>query len=168
MDPESRPLLRLTVAERDAVARKWLALVFASYPGETARFLDRTRDPFRNPVGEIYRRGLPVLVEQVAGGFDLERIEAVLDEILHLRAVQGLSPSEAVGFVFQLNDALRAAVEVESPALEAVRDRVERMAALAFDVYMRCREKLWAIRYQDLKRRFFVTERMAARSRGSR
>jgi len=168
VDPENRPLLRLTAAEHDAVARKWLASVFASCPGETARFLDRTRDPFRNPVGEIYRRGLPALVEEVAGGFDLERIEAVLDEILHLRAVQDLSPGEAVGFVFQLDDALREVVEVDGPALEAARDRVERMAALAFDLYMRCREKLWAIRYQELKRRFFVAERMAARSHGCR
>jgi len=165
---ESRPRLSLTPGERQAVARRWMELVFATYPTETARFLARSGDPFRNPVGEMYRRGLPVLVEEVSGDFDLERVEAVLDEILHLRAVQDLSASEAVSFVFLLNEALRQELQLDGATLQAARDRVERMAALAFDLYVRCREKLWAIRYQELKRRFFVAERMAVRSPGAR
>ncbi len=165
MTESSPPLLDLTPAARESVVRKWLAQVLESYPEQTSRFLLNTRDPFRNPVGRALTEGLPVLVDEVCGGFDVDRLKPVLDEIVHIRAVQDFSAGQAVGFVFLLKPILFAELAPEPRIMSDLEARLEWLSLVTFDLYMQCREKTWEIRVNEAKRRVYVLEKVASRGR---
>ena len=132
---------------REAILEQWIAETIASYPGAAVAFISGEKDPFRNPVGETVRRSLAVLLEQLHGAMEPAEIARALDDIVRLRAVQELAPSDAVGFVFLLKPVLRKLAPGED--LLSLNERIDALALLAFDKYMHCREQLAEIRLKE-------------------
>lgn len=134
---------------------QWIESVMAAYPEETARFLRAQADRFANPVGASLREGLAELLDGVLDGAEPIDLEPALDRVIRVRAVQDLAPSTAVGFVFELKRLLREELPragsgalKELPGFERF---IDRLALHAFEVYMRCREQVWAIRNAEVK-----------------
>jgi hypothetical protein len=134
------------------ILERWIAETMASYPSATVPFLSGESDPFRNPVGHTVRQNLTILFEQLHGNMDPACIAPAMDEIVRLRAVQDLTPTQAVGFVFLLKPILRELAPEEDQI--ALADRIDRLALLAFDKYMQCREQLAEIRVSEWRRGF--------------
>jgi hypothetical protein len=144
---------------RSAVCLRWLDAVLADYGPETGVRWRQERDRFANPVGSALAAGLPELYEAVVGVDGAsERAAVALEEIVRIRSVQPLAPSRAIGFVFRLREAIRAELAAElaagaqAAALEEVERRIENLALLAVDVYARCREQVFRVRQEELKR----------------
>ncbi len=133
------------------ILEKWIAETMASYPPAVVPFLAGESDPFRNPVGHTVRQSLTTLFEQLLGEMDAECLGLALDSIVRLRAVQDLSPSHAVGFVFSLKPILRELAPEEDQI--ALAGRIDRLALMAFDKYTQCREQLAEIRISEWRRR---------------
>jgi len=152
---------------RGAVIDAWLARILRGYSGSTARFFLEEKDPFRNPVGQAFKRGLPVLFDQLVGAMDPAALKAALDDIVRIRAVQDFTASQAVAFVFDLKEVVRAALREDDAAgmpeidLEPLDGRIDEMALAAFDLYLECRERLLEIRVHEMQRRMFLLERMS-------
>jgi hypothetical protein len=133
-------------------------MVFGSYPEEAVRFFRSEKDAFRNPVGHSLLRSTETLYDGVALGKEAALVPDALEGVVRLRAVQELSASEAVGFVFSLKRAVRdevreAGLEGELwPALAVLDERVDALAAAAFDLYGRSRERVYRIRVDELRR----------------
>ncbi len=159
---QGQPLAELAAEQRELIVRKWLARTLQSYPKHTVRFLLEDKDPFRNPVGRALREGFPLLLDEVTGAFDSGRIQPVLDEIIHIHAVQDISASQAVGFIFDLKPILREQLDPRTVNLDSLDRRVDELALLAFDLFMRCREKTYEIRMREARRRVYLIERAAA------
>jgi hypothetical protein len=83
---------------------------------------------------------------------ETERIAPALDALIRIRAVQDLTASQAVGFVFLLKPILRELAPVD----DSLNDRIDRLALMAFDKYMQCREQLADIRVNEGQRRMHV------------
>jgi hypothetical protein len=167
------PLRDILAAKRHAIIQEWLARTARTYPEHMSRFLLQERDPFRNPVGHTLREGLPVLLDGLLGGADAATVESVLDGIVRIRAVQDFTPAQAVAFIFLLKPVIRDARsgpphpscapwkggeekgEGVAPveALAALDARVDELALLAFDLFMRCRERMSEIRVGEARRR---------------
>ena len=87
-----------------------------------------------------------------------------LDAIIRIRAVQDLTASQAVGFVFLLKPILLELQPERNPAARDVplgvllNDRIDRLALMAFDKYMQCREQLADIRVSEGRRRIHVRQ----------
>ena len=87
-----------------------------------------------------------------------DRFFSILDGIVRIRSVQAMSPREAVGFVFLLKDVVRETLAREigegglDKELRTFEDRVDRVALMAFETYMRCREDLFNIRIRSIQR----------------
>jgi len=152
-------LRELLAERRSAVCARWLDAVLGEYGEATASRWRRERDPFANPVGHALATGLPELLDAVAGdGEPAAGAVAALEAIVRIRAVQDLAPSRAVGFVYRLRDAIREELSAElaggdlASGLPALDGRIERLALLAFDVYVRLREQIFRIRQEELKR----------------
>jgi hypothetical protein len=143
---------------RSAVLRRWKELILETQSEESARFIRGEKDRFNNPVGHTLDRSLPRILDVLIEGRPAETAAEPLDGLVRLRAVQDLSASAAVGFVFflktaiagELGGALREAGHEERRRLEAA---IDGMALAAFDVYVHCREQVWQIRANDLRRR---------------
>jgi hypothetical protein len=151
-------LAELLRDNQDALVGRWLEDVLGAYSEKAASLFARRKDPFANPVGASLRRGLGGIVAALVAGADAEACREHLDEIIRIRAVQQLSATEAVGFVFGLKDAIRAVLpEADLPDLDR---RIDAIALVAFDVYARCREQVCELRVNEVKRRVaWVMER---------
>ncbi len=154
---------------REAIARRWYQRILDSYPVQTARFLAREENPFQNPVGGTIAPAVGRLVELLAAPDPRPDLRDPLDEIVRIRAVQSFSAAEAVGFVLELKQVVRqelaAAGDLDLHAdplageLVGFDDRVDRVVLQAFDLYMECREQLYALRAEEGRRRTAVLMR---------
>ncbi|MGB8494384.1 MAG: RsbRD N-terminal domain-containing protein [Candidatus Acidiferrum sp.] len=140
------------MSERAPILEQWIARTIRSYAPASVPFLSREDDPFRNPVGYTLRESLTTLFEQLQGNMDQDHIAPALDAIIRIRAVQDLTASQAVGFVFLLKPILRELAP--EPDQVSLNDRIDRLALMAFDNYMRCREQVAEIRLSESRRSF--------------
>lgn len=153
-------LSSLLSARRDALAEAWFQRSLEAYPADTARFLRAERDPFANPVGASFRKGLPVLLDFLLGKAGREEASRALGEIVRIRAVQETVPSKSLGFLFPvrallLSEAPAAAKEARS----ALEGRVDELVMLAFDLWAADRERMADIKVHEMKRRMYMVER---------
>jgi hypothetical protein len=132
-------------AER-AILEQWVARTIESYPEEAVPFLTGNKDPFRNPVGHTLRESLALLWRELLGEMDKSAIFSALDAIIRLRAVQNFTPSDAVRFVFELKPLAR---NIRLAGGEPLDDRIDELALLAFDQYMKCREQVAELRAKE-------------------
>jgi RsbT co-antagonist protein rsbRD N-terminal domain len=152
-------LNELMIQRQSALCRRWLDALFADYGEETAANWRREKDPFANPVGHAFRLGAPKVLEAISsdGEFD-DAAAAALEPIVKIRSIQDFAPSRAISFVYMLRDAIREefAAELAQGArgaeLAAIERRIERLALVAFDVYVRCRDQVFRLRQDELKR----------------
>ena len=87
------------------------------------------------------------------------------NSIIRIRSIQDFTASQAVAFTFKLKDVIREELAGKMqgrPAdaqsrlreeLHAFETRIDELSLLAFDVYMKCREKLYEIRTNEIKKR---------------
>ena len=157
------PLLDLLRARRTEIADRWIDAALSVYPAETAGVFRRNTDEFRNPVGHRTSQACHALLDMLlTGGVDLDAARTALDEMLRIRAVQDLAPSQAVGFVFLLKPVVRAMAE-EHGRSDALRrelaqfeSAVDTLALAAFDGYAACREAVAHLRASELRARHFL------------
>lgn len=152
-------LAHLLAQKKSAILERWLDLIFAMYPPETAGFLKREKDRFNNPVAFRIYEGAKGLVEAVVVGATPEEISQSLDEIIRIKALQDFTPSQVLAFVFLLKMVIReelnkemgadAGLAVEMLALES---QIDGMALLGFDVYLKRRERLYEVKVDEIKR----------------
>jgi hypothetical protein len=165
---KNQSLAQLLAAKRHAIVAEWLARTLQSYPEHASRFLLQEKDPFHNPVGRALREGLPVLFDQCVSGRDAGAVTSVLDEIVRIRAVQDFTAGQAVAFIFLLKQVMRDALREErhrppeGDDLAVMEGRIDQMTLLAFDLFMRCRERIYEIKGNEAKRRTALLERMYA------
>jgi len=155
--------------QRDILER-WFEDTLATYPEKAAAAFRRQKDPFANPVGHSLRVGTRGVFEILIEGWDETEIRESLLEIIRIRAVQEISPAGAVGFVFGLKQAIRAelgeAVDNAplSSELAEIEDQIDRIALCAFDLYVECRENVYKLRIDEVKRQVsWVVDKMNER-----
>jgi hypothetical protein len=147
--------------KKSAFLKRWFNLIVETYPDETTRFLKYQKDRFANPVGYALTQSLDRLYEEVVSGVDPERAAPALDQIIRIRAIQNFSPSQAVAFVFFLKTVIREALEEDirqsgiKEELLVIETRIDQLALLAFDQYMGCREKLYDLKANELRRQTY-------------
>ncbi len=147
-------------SKRSEILKSWSQYIRDTYPPETSRFLHSQPNEFANPVGAAIGRVTDQLFDfLVEKDLPWEKAAHVLDDVVRLRAVQEFSPSHAVGFIFLLKRAVRNAVlgELQAkelwPDLLAFESKVDNLALTAFDLYMKCREKIYELRATEIRNR---------------
>lgn len=151
-------LNELSEKDRQAVVERWIELTLATYQSKATAFFMREGDRFANPVGRAVRVGLRGVGECLLGEMNAEEICRQLEEVVKIRAVQDFTPGAAVSFVFLFKDAVReklAGVLDESRFFgvrEELERRVDQAALFAFDIFVRCREQVYELRVNEVKR----------------
>ena len=148
-------LQELLTRTRPAILQRWRDLLLSSYAPDASRFFREQRDPFANPVGSAISQSLAGVFDELLGEARAEALVPLLDDLIRIRAVQDFSPSQAVGFVFELKRAVREQLAgVETPPWSELMEfegRIDRLALLAFDLYLQCREQIFQIRVKEAK-----------------
>ena len=152
-------LKTLLEQKRETILGEWFDRIAGSYPQATSEFLAKQADRFANPVGHAISQSIGAIYDQVVSAMNRDELLHALDGIIRIRSVQDFSPSEAVAFVFQLKAVIRDVMDEQLRGSEKWDDladleaRVDRVALLAFEKYMECREKLHEIRNKQSESR---------------
>ena len=145
--------------KREGIIHRWFELVICSYPADGSRFLRDEKDRFHNPVGHTIREEIEVLFRLLLEGGDEEILVSSLDNIVKIRLVQDFSPSQAVGCIFLIKQAVREELhdhlkgESLYEELLDFESRVDRLALTAFDRYMANKVRIYEIRTREIIRR---------------
>jgi hypothetical protein len=148
--------------EKRTIIKRWIDLTVDTYPPESGSFLRNQKDQFANPVGAAIAQGAEALFDWVTG--DSKEYSPLLvrrlDDIVRIRAVQQFSPSNAVAFVFLLKKCIRDVLSKKHlkdsghlGELLEIESRIDSLALTAFDMYMKCREKLFEMRAMEIRNR---------------
>lgn len=139
------------------IRKRWLDLIIDTYPADSQRFLREQKDRFANPVGTTLSKAVEALFYELLHGVNWEKITAALEEIVRIRAVQDFSASRAMSFIFLLKKVVREEFDQESKdnaaweELQALETRLDEMALRGFDLYMKCRERVYELRAKEAK-----------------
>ena len=145
--------------KKAAILGQWLSMIFESYPPETAIFLRKEKNRFDNPAGYRISEGLEGLYGALTQEMERDQVLTCLDEIIRIRALQNFTPSQALAFIFLLKIVIREelAEEILKENLAAelldLESRIDGLALLGFDVYIKRREKIYEIKADEAKRR---------------
>jgi hypothetical protein len=146
------------MAKKSAILKKWFDAVADTYPDNTSNFLKKQKAQFTNPVGHTLAEGLEGLFEALLKGVIPDTVSTFLDSIIRIRAIQEFTPSEAVSFVFLLKKIVRQELGAEnlqqqrlSEELAAFDSSVDDLALYSFDIYMKCREKIYDLKANEAR-----------------
>jgi len=149
-------------ANKPAVLKKWFDAVVETYPDETSALLKKKKAQFTNPVGYTLTEGLEHLFDALIQGMLPDTVSQFLDSIVRLRAIQNFAPSEAVMFIFRLKKVVRQELGNEFlqqqgivEELETFESCVDDLALYAFDLYVKCREKIFELKANETKNATF-------------
>jgi len=148
----------LLPAKKKQLLGLWLDRLLATYPPEAAQFFKGKENSFDNPVGTTFREGLEQLLDALIEGRDPTALAEVLEPVVKIRAVQDLAPSDALGFLLELKQAVRELLRAELRAAEPVEGlaaferAVDALLLCGVDVYVACREQVHELRIADVKR----------------
>ncbi len=144
------------------ILKKWFDAVVETYPNETSTFLKKQKAQFANPVGYTLSEGLGHLFDALLRGMLPDTVSRFLDNIVRIRAIQEFAPSEAVSFIFQLKKLVRQELGTEilhqhgiAEELAALDSAIDDLALYAFDLYMKCREKIYDIKANEARNMTF-------------
>jgi hypothetical protein len=146
-------LKTILAQKKKPIVNQWVDRVVATYPADTAKFLNAQKDPFANPVGHQTRQSLADAFDELITGADPDTLALRMDPLIRVRAVQTMfSPSQAVGFVFLLKPIIKESLKdrLDNPVLAQelieFESALDDLALLAFDIYVQCREKIYALK----------------------
>jgi hypothetical protein len=164
----------LIEARKDAITERWVDAVLSAYPSEAAALFQAQRDPFANPLGHSVREGTRGILQTILNGMDREELRSHLDKIVRIRAVQQLTPSRALSFVFSLRSIVREVIpeaEADSrlrPGLSELDARIDEIALAAFELYADRRDEVSQLRINEVKRQVaWVLGKMNRRNEGN-
>jgi len=144
------------------ILKKWKQLFWESFGEEAKKFFTREVDQFQNPFGYRVDESFEGLLRQIFGDFDWEQIGYHLDRLVQMRAVQEAEPSKGLFLFFQLKRVLREEVgekiikKFGAEEYLKLEDRINAILIKAFDFYMKYREKLYQLRYEEWKRNNYL------------
>ncbi len=147
--------------KKAAIVKKWFDLIIDNYPADASNFLKKQKNRFSNPVGHTISQGIDGLFDEILHGIDSEKLFPFLNDIIKIKAVQDFSPSKAISFVFLLKQAIREEMGSEikkkqmSDELRLFEEQIDELALLSFDIYMKCRERIYEIKADEARRMMF-------------
>jgi hypothetical protein len=153
--------------KESALVKRWFDIVMGSYPADTSGLLKNQKKQFTNPVGYAISHGLEKIFGKLIEekGTDFEGMVPFLDTIVRIRAVQDMRPSQALSFVFHLKNAIREELASEAKEFSAematLESRIDALALISFDLFVKCREKVYELKANEVKNRTFRLLQMA-------
>lgn len=150
-------LKHLLKENRSRITKKWCDAVLATYPEQSQKFLRKQKDAIANPIGSTISQGLESIFHELLNDPESDEISLFLDNIVRVRAIQDFSPSQAVGFMFELKEIVREELKAEigqkgiSEELISFESEIDGLALRCFDIYTRCREKIFEIRVNEVR-----------------
>ena len=148
----------LMEGKKSVILERWFDAILETYPTESSGFLKKQSDRFANPVGHTISQGTKGILEVLIEGKELTEDLLFLNDFIKVRAIQDFTPSKAMIFIFLLKKVVRESLEKEIRqnqiygALLEFESTIDDLALFAFDIYVKCREQIYELKTDELKR----------------
>lgn len=146
------------IEKKPAILKKWFESLADTYAKDTAGFLKKQKAQFTNPVGFTLAEGTEKLFDALLQGMIVDTVAAFLDSMIRIRAIQEFTASEALAFIFQLKKIVRQELGSEVLRQEGIVDEltafdaaIDDLALFSFDIYMKCREKIYELKANEAR-----------------
>lgn len=150
---------------KSAILEKWFDKVLESYGSDSGGFFRQQKKQFANPVGYTTAKGLEGIFDGLLNDSELTALTPFVDDIVKIRAVQDLTPSQALVFLFHLKGLIREQLGTEEQActaeLRKLDSRIDALSLISFDIFVKCREKIYELRANEVKNRTYRLLQMA-------
>jgi len=133
-------------------------MMLEAYPSNSASFLKEHNNQFANPIGHTLSRSIEGIFEELVNEADFDKVSPLIDDIVRISAIQEIKPSQALALFFILKKVIRRELgkEISENRLEselaALDVTIDAFALFSFDLYLKCREKLYELRANETKR----------------
>jgi hypothetical protein len=150
-------LLKFLEDNKDRILNIWIDRTFQTYQPEMVRFLKGNKNPFANPVRETLINSLQSIYDGILSFKITDEFYPELEAIIKLRTVQDFTPSESLSFLFLLKTIVREEIgptdslAISSEEFHRFDNKVDDLIKLSFDIYTRCRKKIYEIRIAEIK-----------------
>jgi RsbT co-antagonist protein rsbRD N-terminal domain len=152
-------------SKKKVIIQKWFEATINTYPEETAKIFNKSKNKFDNPVGVATHESLESVIDMLCKNMEQtdnkdlneELIEQALDSVIRIRAIQNFSASQAVGFVFELKDIVKkiAGKNVEILIDSKFDRKVDQISLAAFNRFLKCRESIFLLKAMEAKKRTY-------------
>ncbi|MBF0278730.1 MAG: RsbRD N-terminal domain-containing protein [SAR324 cluster bacterium] len=145
---------------KEKILQKWFEEILKTYPPETTQHLKKNNNPFANPIGHTLGESIFNIFEGILEERSPDELISDVDQIIKVRAVQDIKPSEAVNPVLLLKSIVRTEFEkikntAENREHYAVIDKIDHLILLSLDLYMESREKINEIKLSEYNRQYY-------------
>jgi len=140
---------------QEKIVEGWMKYTLSSY--QSLEFFQRARDPFANPIGGALRQAFNQLLPLLAKKPERKQFSEILRQTVQIRAVQSLSPSQALAPLYAVKHIIREVLSADKERAALAADlydfdfAVDIAMLAAFDLYMEARERLYATRLAEFK-----------------
>jgi hypothetical protein len=140
------------------LAERWFNRAMDTYPVDSAKFFKSNKDPFANPVGNTLNRSIGlVCAEVIKKKMNPKALQEALEPIVRIRAVQEFSAADALSFLLDIKPIIREALTKRQGEkgidryLALIESNTDTLLLMAFDSYMKCRQKVYSLRINQAK-----------------
>jgi hypothetical protein len=148
----------LLAEKKPAILQQWFDSILSTYPSDTANFLKGQKNMYAGSIaGQAIREGIEGVFDHLVSETPPDTLNSCLDNIIRIRAIQEFEPSEAVSFLFLLKKIIRRELirDIREGGLfeelMEIESRLDSYAYIAFDIYMKCREKLFELKANEMR-----------------
>lgn len=147
----------LLLEKKALIVEKWFNSIINNYPSDSSHFLKKQKDCFLNPVGHTISQNIDGLFDEILHEVESEKVYPYLNDIIKINAVQDFSPSKAVSFIYLLKQVVRDELGSDirknklSEELKSFETQLDNLTFLSFDIYMKCRERIFELRVNEIK-----------------
>ncbi|MGW8207849.1 MAG: RsbRD N-terminal domain-containing protein, partial [Syntrophobacteria bacterium] len=151
-------LQKLLEENKSVILSRWFNSILETYPADTKQFLRTKKNQFDNPVAHRITSGIEGIFSQILNDAEEKDVSPFLDKVIRVRAVQDFSPSQAVAFIFDLKRLVREELGEDiregqlSEELWRLEEEIDKISLQALDIYMKCREEIYELRVNEVKR----------------
>ena len=151
---------------KKTILDQWFHQFIGAYPPESVKYFERVENTFSNPIGSNVHRSLVAILDELLSEQDADKIYRDLEMIMRIKAVQDVSPSQAIAFIFGLKSIIRSnfaselkSGEVKLDELLDFFDSLDTIALLAFNLYVDSRELVYDMRITEMRQRMDILEK---------
>lgn len=147
-------------SKKATIASNWFDQLMHTYAPDTAMFYKNQKDTFANPVGSTAEKALNKLFDALLDNETSTTVAHIIDPLIRIRAVQNVSPAKAVGFLFLLKKIIRETLPKNNfdeyiEDIYFLEQRIDDAALIGFDVYVRCREKIYDLKSNEERNKIY-------------
>jgi len=145
------------------ILKLWKEKFFSDiFDEESKSYFLKEVDPFQNPLASRIDEIFSAILKEIKPKFSLDELLPHLERLAQLLAVHVPSAKRAMGTFLKLKGIIRKNFGDEIlerfgvEGLLQIEDLINSLMIFAFDFYMKYREKLFEIRYEEWKRNNYL------------